>query len=62
MTLEDLGNLGEFIAAVAVVVSLVYLALQIRQNTRSVRDSAFQAVASSVQETSILLGTSPQSP
>ncbi len=33
MSLEDLGNIGEFVGAVAVVVSLVYLALQIRQNT-----------------------------
>ncbi len=33
MTLQDLGNLGEFIGAVAVVLSLVYVAYQIRQNT-----------------------------
>ena len=30
MSLEDLGNIGEFVAAVAVVVSLIYLAVQIR--------------------------------
>ncbi len=60
MTLEDLGNLGEFVAAVAVVVSLIYLALQIRQNTRSVRDSAYQGVANSVGELTKLFGTNPQ--
>ncbi len=49
MTLQDLGNIGEFLAAVGVIVSLVYLAMQIRQNTRSVRSAAYQAaVASSV--------------
>jgi hypothetical protein len=32
LTLQDLGNLGEFVGAVAVVVSLVYLAVQIRQS------------------------------
>ena len=37
MSLQDLGNLGEFVGAVAVVVSLVYLAVQIRQNTQVVR-------------------------
>jgi hypothetical protein len=37
LTLEDLGNLGDFIGAIGVVASLVYLALQIRQNTESVR-------------------------
>ena len=39
MSLEDLGNIGEFVAAVAVVVSLIYLAVQIGQNTRSLRAS-----------------------
>ncbi len=42
MTLSDLGNLGEFIGAIAVVVSLIYLALQIRHNTRAVRSSMHQ--------------------
>ena len=39
MTLSDLADVGELLGGVAVVVSLVYLALQIRQNTRSVRGS-----------------------
>jgi hypothetical protein len=36
MSLEDLGNIGEFVAAVGVIVSLIYLAVQIRQNTQQV--------------------------
>jgi len=40
MTLEDLGNLSEFIGALAVVISLVYLAIQIRQNTAQMRESS----------------------
>ena len=43
MTLEDLGNMGELIAAIATVITLAYLALQIRQNTRSVQGSAIQS-------------------
>jgi hypothetical protein len=35
MTLQDLGGLGELIGAVAVVLSLAYLAVQVRQNTRA---------------------------
>jgi hypothetical protein len=42
MTLGDLGSLGEFIGGLLVVVSLFYLALQIRQNTRAMRVAAFQ--------------------
>ena len=34
MALEDLGNLGEFVAAIATLVTLAYLALQIRQSNR----------------------------
>ena len=42
MTLIELGALGEFIGAIGVVVTLVYLALQIRHNTRAVRSSMHQ--------------------
>jgi hypothetical protein len=37
MDLETLGNLGEFISGIVVIISLVYLAMQVRQNTRSLR-------------------------
>lgn len=33
MTIQELGSLGEFVAAIATVVTLVYLAIQIRHNT-----------------------------
>ena len=46
MSLEDLGNVGEFVAAVGVIISLIYLAVQIRQNTSSVRTSTFHESAS----------------
>jgi hypothetical protein len=41
MSLEDLGNIGEFVAAVAVIVSLMYLAVQVRQGAASVRATMF---------------------
>jgi hypothetical protein len=39
VTLTELADLGEIVGGIAVVASLVYLALQIRQNTRAVRGS-----------------------
>ena len=33
MTLEQLANLGEFVGGVVVVISIVYVALQVRQNS-----------------------------
>lgn len=43
-TLEALGNLGEFVGALGVVISLVYLARQMHQNTISVRAASFNAM------------------
>jgi hypothetical protein len=47
MSLEDLGNVGEFVAAVAVIASLVYLAVQIRQNTKALKASTHQSLIDS---------------
>ena len=42
--LESLANLGDFISAIVVVVSLVYLAYQVRQNTESLRTENYARV------------------
>jgi len=46
MTVEQLGSVGEFVAAIATVITLIYLAFQLRQNTRALRATAFQSVVS----------------
>jgi hypothetical protein len=43
VTLDQLGSLGEFVSAVAVVVSLLYVAREIRENSRSTRLAALQS-------------------
>jgi hypothetical protein len=48
LTLDDLGNIGEFASAVAVVISLLYLAVQIRQNTSAVRSAQHDATNSKI--------------
>ena len=40
MSISELGSLGEFISSIVVVVTLVYLAFQLRQNTRSTRSQS----------------------
>jgi hypothetical protein len=50
MSLEDLGNIGEFVAAVAVLLSLIYLAVQIRQNTAALRTSSRQDIVSGYRD------------
>ena len=44
MGLQDLANIGQVIGAIAVVVSLFYVASQIRQNTNAVRSATAQSV------------------
>ena len=44
MTIEDLGNLGDLIAAIATVATLLYLAQQIRRSSKSVEGSSVQAI------------------
>jgi len=44
MTLEALGNLGDLIGGVGVIITLIYLAIQIRQNTIEVRNATVQRI------------------
>jgi hypothetical protein len=37
MTIAELGAIGEFVGSVAVLITLAYLAIQVRQNTRHVQ-------------------------
>jgi hypothetical protein len=55
VTLQDLGSIGEFVAAIATLATLAYLALQIRQNTRGTRAQTTAAVASEMQRNLLAL-------
>ncbi len=39
MSIQDWGAIGELVGAAAVIITLIYLAAQIRQNTRSLRNA-----------------------
>ena len=49
MTIVELGALGELVSAIAVVVTLWYLAVQIRQNTHSIEENKRLALAQTYQ-------------
>ena len=42
--LDALGNIGEFVGALAVILSVLYLGTQIRQNTKAIRASSYQSI------------------
>ena len=49
MTIQDLGSIGEFVAAIATLATLIYLAVQIRQNTRVLRGTFHDSHVSRMQ-------------
>ena len=49
MTILELGALGELLGSIAVLATLVYLSVQVRQNTRSMDESKKLALAQTYQ-------------
>jgi len=50
MSISDLGSLGELLAAVATVVTLIYLSLQLRNNSKVVRAQTFEQRTNHLRE------------
>jgi hypothetical protein len=59
MNWEAIGAIGDAVGGLAVVASLVYLALQIRHNTRSVEAATYQSVAESMADAAYHLADTP---
>ncbi len=55
MNWEALGAIGEIIGATAVLITLIYLAIQIRQNTEQVKQSSINARAAAINASTISL-------
>ena len=51
MNWEAIGAIGELLGAIAVLVTLIYLATQIRQNTKSVTTATYDSVMSVYTQT-----------
>ena len=47
MSLQELAEIGAAMSGVGVIASVIYLSIQISNNTRAVRASAFQQVVNS---------------
>jgi hypothetical protein len=55
MNWEALGAIAETLGAIGVILTLLYLAVQIRANTRAVRASSFEEMARSIRELNLAL-------
>ncbi len=50
LTIQDLGALGELLGSVAVLVTLVYLAMQTRLNTRATQTASWNSINALLSE------------
>ena len=57
MSIAELGALGEFIASFGALATLIYLAIQMRQNTQTLRLNTAQVVTEELQQMFSLLAS-----
>ena len=58
--LESLGNVGDFLGGIGVLVTLFYLGLQIRQNTLATRADSYQDAVTALSAWSQNAGSDPE--
>ncbi len=59
MDIMELGAIGELVGGVAVLATLVYLAVQTRNNTQAIRSSTYSQVADSFSALSLAIFQDP---
>ena len=59
MTIQDLGALGELLGSVAVLATLIYLALQTRQNAMAISAQLDAAVVTANQGVQLIVPDRP---
>ena len=57
MTLESIYYIGQTVAVVALLLSIVFVGLQIRQNTRALKATSHHAITDSFNQINALIGT-----
>lgn len=58
MSISELGSIGEFISGVAVLVTLIYLAVQVRQTRKIVMAQAYHSRSEALQDLSMRVAES----
>ena len=60
MGIQDLGSIGELVAAFATIATLIYLAAQIRQNTTTVAASTYESVFTGYNDLNAVILSDPE--
>ena len=57
--LAELANVAEIVASVVIVVSLVYVGMELSQNTKAVHAASYQALIANLTEVDLAVVTNP---
>jgi len=60
MSIQDLGAIGELLAAFATLITLIYLALQIRQNSKNLQESTSASMNQGWSSINTRISSDPQ--
>ena len=60
MNWDAIGAIGEILGAIAVFMTLVYLAVQIRQNTASVTTATYDSVMAGITDINLVVARDPE--
>lgn len=60
MTIDQLGSIGEFSTAILLFVSLIYVGLQIKQNTNATRAQIYQSRTDSLERMAFFIAGSQE--
>ena len=60
MNWDAIGAIGEILGAIAVVVTLIYLTAQIRQNTKHLASTSLQALEDRAENRVLLFASNPE--
>ena len=55
MTIQDMGSIGELVAGFATVLTLIYLAIQIRRNASATHAASFHAISDSMNQINLVI-------
>ena len=58
--IEALGNIGDFVGGFGVIITIIYLAIQIRSNTESNRNNAYQGVVQNISSWTTSVAMDPE--
>jgi len=60
MTIQELGSLGEFLSSLGVMITLIYLIIEVRRNTKASLDTSMQRSFEKFSHVRSIVATNPQ--